>query len=162
MLPDKLAVVAPTGVTETWTLALEVTTEFPEISRIVTTGVVLKPARFTAPVAEVVSTSSVAAPAETFTTLVIELRDRLETLAVTFLFPVVPRNFSPVKVATPEAAFRTNVPVSSGDEPASETEGVPVVTRLPLASLILTTTSEIPTLFTALDPTFSSTVVADP
>jgi hypothetical protein len=151
-----------TGVTATFTFAEEVETVFPEMSRIVTTGVVEIPARFTAPVAEVVRIMSVAVPAETFTTLVTEFSDRLGTLADTFLFPVIPRNLRSGNVARPEAAFLTNVPVSSGDDPAKETEGVPVVIKLPSASSIRTTTSEIPSLFTALDATSSSTVVANP
>jgi hypothetical protein len=160
--PERTALVEPTAATETETVAPEVTTVLPEMSLIATTGAVPKPARFTAPVAEVVRTSSVADPADTFTTLVMELKDKLATLAVTFLLPVDPRNFSPVKVATPEEAFLTRVPVSSGAELASDTDGVPVVTRLPSASFIRTTTSEIPLLFTALEPTVSSTVVAAP
>jgi hypothetical protein len=161
-VPDSAAVAEPTGVTATLTLAEEVVTVFPEMSRIATTGVVEIPARLTAPVAEVVKTISVATPAETFTTLVVEFSDKLATVAETFLFPVVPKNLSPGKVAIPEAAFLTRVPVSSVDEPANETEGVPVVIKFPSASSIRTTTSEIPWLFTALDVTASSTDVAAP
>ena len=67
-----------------------------------------------------------------------------------------------MKVATPETAFRTRVPVNSAADASRETEGVPVVTRLPLASLMRTTTSVMVWLFTAFGETSSSRVVATP
>ena len=64
-----------------------------------------------------------------FTLEVIDVRDRLDAAAVTFLLPITPTNLRPVKVATPSDAFLTKVPVNSEAEPASEIEGFPVVTR---------------------------------
>ena len=65
-------------------------------------------------------------------------------------------------MAIPELAFLTKVPVSSADEPASEILGVPVVTRFRSWSSTLTTTSVIPTLFTALAGTETVNDVAAP
>ena len=102
---------------------------FPEISLKVTTGTTEIPARFTAPDASVVSESWVATPWLRSTVELSDVRDKLVASAVTVLMPIRPMNFSPGKVAIPSEAFLSKVPVRSADEPARETEGVPVVTR---------------------------------
>ena len=71
---------------------------FPEMSLRVTTGTVAIPARFTAPVAAVVRTISVAFPADTRTVTWLEVRDGLAMDALTYLSPVTPKNLSASKV----------------------------------------------------------------
>ena len=67
-----------------------------------------------------------------------------ETAAVRVLFSSRPRMLRPVKVAVPLLALAVRVPVRVVDpvEPVmlSSTSGVPVVIRLPSASLISTVT----------------------
>jgi hypothetical protein len=109
---------------ETTTVADESRTGLSEISFKVTTGTVAKPALFTAPVAAVVNTILVATPWVTSTVMVDEASDKLAASAFTFLMPLDPRNLRASRVAIPAEALRTRVPVSSGDELASEIEAL--------------------------------------
>jgi hypothetical protein len=79
------------------------------------------------------------------------------------LEPVRPTNFSPGKLISPEAKFRTAVPEIVASEMLRVTDGVPVVTKLPSASLSLTRTSvEIVRELSAVAGAINSRVVAVP
>jgi hypothetical protein len=154
---------APDGLEETVMVPTKSVTGLPETSWTVTAGWVVNSSRFTAPVAEVETTSWVASPKLRATERVAVSETGLVMLALSDLEPVRPMNLSPGKLTSPEAKFRTAVPEIVASEILKVMVGVPVVTRLPSASLSLTTTSvDIVRELSAVDGAISSRVVAVP
>ena len=132
----------------------------PEMSFRVTTGTVAIPALLTAPVAAVVSTISVAIPAETVTVTWFEVIAGDVMEAVTYLSPVAPLNLRASKVTRPPEATRSRVPVKA--PPVRVTSGFSRVTKFWSWSRIRTTTSEMTWLFLAEVSIASSKEVATP
>ena len=117
----------------------------------------------TAPDASVVTTSLVAVPNVSWIALLVDRETGLVIVAVRSLDPVRPTIDRPGKLISPSSAFLTTFPEISASVMVSSIDGLPVVTRLPSASLIRTTTSESSSVaFAALSGAITSRLVASP
>ena len=160
VVPDSTA---PDGLAATVIVPTKSVTGLPDRSWTVIAGWVVKFSRFTAPVALVETTSLVASPKLNWSELVAVSETGLVIVALRVLVPVRPMNFKSGKLTTPPLRFLVAVPEIVASEMLSVICGVPVVTKLPSASLSRTTTSvEITRALSAVAGATSSSVVAVP
>ena len=110
-------------------------TVFPEESRTVTTGWVVKSVLFTNPAADLVIASCVASPERKFIVedLVILLGELMD--AVMTLSPIIPRSASPGKLTCPPLAAWVVVPIK-------DVSAVPLIDKLVVLPPVETTNKE--------------------